>query len=59
MLSRHRLDHPPLATIPENRVYVSPLRADAFIAGFLRFSGGRVVSDDRQQAPAQVRAELR
>jgi hypothetical protein len=36
----------PLATIPENRVYVSPLRVDAFIAEFLRFSNGHVVSDD-------------
>ena len=40
--------YPPLATIPENRVYVSPLRADAFIADFLRFSKGHVVSDDDQ-----------
>jgi predicted enzyme related to lactoylglutathione lyase len=34
---------PPLATIPENRVYVSPLRVP-FIAEFLRFSNGHVVS---------------
>jgi hypothetical protein len=33
-------------TIPENRVYVSPLRADAFIRDFLRFSLGKVVSDE-------------
>ena len=46
---------PPLAAIPENRVYVSPLRADAFIADFLRFSKGHVVSDDRQ-APASKSA---
>ena len=39
---------PPLAAIPENRVYVSPLRADDFIADFLRFSKGHVVSDDPQ-----------
>ena len=31
-----------LQTIPENRVYVSPGRADAFIRGFLSFSGGTV-----------------
>ena len=41
----------PLATIPENRIYVSPQRADAFIDDFLRFSKGEVVSDERQ-APA-------
>jgi len=33
-------------TIPENRVYVSPLRADAFTQDFLRFSPGEVVSDE-------------
>jgi predicted enzyme related to lactoylglutathione lyase len=35
-----------LATVPENRVYVSPGRADAFIRSFLHFSHGKVVSDD-------------
>jgi hypothetical protein len=35
-----------LATIPENRVYVSPDRADAFLKSFLAFSGGAVTSDD-------------
>lgn len=33
-------------TIPENRVYVSPSRADPFIRDFLRFSHGKVVSDE-------------
>ena len=37
---------PPLATIPENRIYLSPQRADVFMAEFLRFSKGRVVYDD-------------
>jgi predicted enzyme related to lactoylglutathione lyase len=37
---------PPLATIPENRVYVSAFRADEFVADFLVFSHGSVVSDD-------------
>jgi hypothetical protein len=35
-----------LQTIPENRVYVSPDRADAFIRSFVAFSGGTVASDD-------------
>ena len=35
-----------LETVPENRVYVSPERADAFTRSFLRFSRGKVVSDD-------------
>jgi predicted enzyme related to lactoylglutathione lyase len=43
--------YPAFATIPENRVYVSPDRADAFVRGFLKFSRGKVVSDDAR-APA-------
>lgn len=35
-----------LQTIPENRVYVSPDRVDAFVRSFLAFSHGTVVSDD-------------
>jgi predicted enzyme related to lactoylglutathione lyase len=33
-------------TIPENRVYVSPWRVKAFTQDFLRFSRGKVVSDE-------------
>ncbi len=44
----------PLATIPENRVYVSPSRADAFIADFLRFSKGHVVSDDAHAPGVEI-----
>ena len=36
----------PLATVPENRVYVSPDRADAFVQSFLAFSHGKILSDD-------------
>lgn len=35
-----------LETVPENRVYVSRDRADAFIRDFSRFSHGKVVSDN-------------
>jgi len=35
----------PLATVPENRIYVSSDRADAFIRDFVAFSQGKVVSD--------------
>lgn len=41
-------------TIPENRVYVSPERADAFTQGFLQFSRGKVVSDDRHAAGIEI-----
>jgi hypothetical protein len=40
----------PLTTVPENRVYVSRDRADAFIRDFVAFSQGKVVSD-RATAP--------
>lgn len=36
----------PLQTIPENRIYVSPVRADEFLRSFLAFSHGKIVSDD-------------
>ena len=38
--------YPALETIPENRVYLSPDRATAFVHSFLAFSHGKVVSDD-------------
>ena len=44
----------PLQTIPENRVYVSTDRADAFIRSFLAFSHGNVVSDDRNAPGVEI-----
>ena len=41
-------------TIPENRVYVSPERADAFTRDFLRFSQGKVVSDESHAPGVEV-----
>jgi predicted enzyme related to lactoylglutathione lyase len=41
-------------TVPDNRVYVSPERADAFAHSFLRFSHGRVVSDDVKAAGVEI-----
>jgi hypothetical protein len=38
--------YPALQTVPENRVYVSPERAPAFVKSFLAFSHGKVVSDN-------------
>jgi hypothetical protein len=37
--------YPALQTIPENRVYVSADRVEAFTSSFLHFSAGSVVSD--------------
>jgi hypothetical protein len=44
----------PLETIPENRVYVSPDRADAFIRGFLAFSRGKITDDDEHAAASDI-----
>ncbi len=38
--------YPSLQTVPENRVYVSPDSAAAFVRGFVAFSGGKEVSDE-------------
>jgi predicted enzyme related to lactoylglutathione lyase len=35
----------PLQTVPENRVYVSPVRSAAFVRSYVAFSHGKVVSD--------------
>ena len=46
--------YPPLQTIPENRVYVSPDRADAFVRSFIQFSQGETVSDDTEAAGIEI-----
>jgi hypothetical protein len=38
--------YPPLTAVPENRIYVSNNRADAFIRDFVAFSHGAIVSDE-------------
>jgi predicted enzyme related to lactoylglutathione lyase len=48
----------PFETIPENRVYVPPEGADAFIRSFLQFSHGKVISDDAHAPGVEIgRAE--
>ena len=44
----------PLQTIPENRVYVSPDRVDAFVRSFLAFSHGTIVSDDARAPGVEI-----
>ena len=44
----------PLQTVPENRVYVSPERADAFVRSFLAFSHGSVVSDEPRAPGVEI-----
>jgi hypothetical protein len=44
----------PLQTVPENRVYVSPDRVDAFLRSFLAFSHGSVVSDEARAPGVEI-----
>ena len=46
--------YPPLKTIPENRVYVSPESAGVFVREFVAFSGGKVVSDEPQAPGIEI-----
>jgi hypothetical protein len=43
-----------LQTIPENRVYLSIVKADEFIRDFLRFSHGKKVSDDSNAPGVEI-----
>jgi hypothetical protein len=43
-----------LATVPENRVYLSPDRADGFVSSFLKFSHGKVLSDDARAPGIEI-----
>lgn len=43
-----------LQTIPDNRVYVSPDRADSFVKSFVRFAKGKVIADDKQADAGEI-----
>src|SRR5437016_13558830 len=44
----------PLQTVPENRVYASQDRVDAFVSGFLAFSHGSLVSDEPRAPGVEI-----
>jgi hypothetical protein len=44
----------PLQAMPENRVYVSPDRVDAFVRSFLAFSHGSVISDEARAPGIEI-----
>jgi hypothetical protein len=44
----------PLATVPDNRVYVSAQSADNFIKRFVHFSRGKVVSENRHADGSEI-----
>lgn len=41
-------------TVPENRVYVSPDRVDAFVKSFVTFSHGKVASDEAKAPGVEI-----
>jgi predicted enzyme related to lactoylglutathione lyase len=47
-------DYKALQTVPENRVYVSADRADAFMHAFLAFSHGKITSDDAKAPGVEI-----
>jgi predicted enzyme related to lactoylglutathione lyase len=44
----------PLKTIPENRVYLSPLRVEEFTRSFLAFSHGKIESDEPHASGVEI-----
>ncbi len=46
--------YPALQTIPENHVYISADRADAFTRSFLAFSHGKILSDDARAPGIEI-----
>jgi predicted enzyme related to lactoylglutathione lyase len=47
-------NHASLQTVPENRVYISPDRADDFVRDFGAFAQATVVSDDRNAPGIEI-----
>jgi predicted enzyme related to lactoylglutathione lyase len=46
--------YPPFQAVPENRVYISPLRSAAFVKSYLRFSHGKIVSDEAKAPGVEI-----
>src|SRR5215470_3414660 len=46
--------YPKLQTVPENRVYLSPDKADSFIHSFVKFAHGKVVADDARAPGIEI-----
>ncbi|WBO21348.1 glyoxalase [Sphingomonas abietis] len=44
----------PLTTVPENRIYLTADAADRFVAAWLAFSHGKIVSDDRAASGDEI-----
>jgi hypothetical protein len=51
---KQKLTYPALETIPEEHVYVSPERTEAFVTAFKEFADAKVVSDDRAAPGVEI-----
>jgi hypothetical protein len=49
-----RPSYAPVQAVPENRVYISPLRSAAFVKSYLQFSHGKLVSDDAEAPGVEI-----
>ncbi|WP_404366582.1 glyoxalase [Sphingomonas sp. MMS24-J45] len=47
-------NYAPLATIPENRVYLTPDAADRFVRSWLAYSKGKVTADDKAAPGSEI-----
>ncbi len=47
-------NYQPLKTIPDNRVYISPDRADEFVKNFIQFANGKVIEDNSQADAGEI-----
>lgn len=47
-------NYAPLATIPENRIYLTADAEDRFVAAWIAFSHGRIVSDDKAASGSEI-----
>jgi predicted enzyme related to lactoylglutathione lyase len=50
----HTPSYAPLESIPDNRVYLSPDAADAFVRDFLAFSHGKVIADSKAADAGEI-----
>lgn len=46
--------YPKLATVPENRLYISPDAVNAFLRAYLAFTGGTIVADDSHADAGEI-----
>jgi hypothetical protein len=45
---------PPLETVPDSRVYLSPDQAENFVKCFVSFSNGKVIADDKHADAGEI-----